>query len=113
MRVATDDQVASTCDQFLAAGFKEDHGRCSLYPYAKRRFSYWVYKDGRKAFMIYACQYCHDIYMTFSADAQFNIRGDDNQPVFNVVLLDASDPAQVIGFFTRVWDKMECAFYDD
>lgn len=98
-------------EPYLAAGFerfpKMPHEPCQDVA-AKT-----IYIDGRRAFTIVVRYYClPELEIeNICADVQYNVHADD-KPVFNVDLLHAESPEQVIQFFKYLWLRMDCAFYD-
>lgn len=95
-----------------AAGFKQIDQ-----PYVGRDgadmvFSKWAVINGHRAFCVIVKRYSHAEHTGFEADVQFNIHGNIDQPVFNVLLLHVHNPEQIMSFFTDIWTKLGCASYD-
>jgi hypothetical protein len=70
----------------------------------------WVWIHGHKAFVIAVRHWRHCEFESLDATAQFNVHSE--KPTFNVELLHAQSPLQVVNFFTDIWMRMGCEYYD-
>jgi hypothetical protein len=100
--------MSATWNDYLDYGFKESN--VFVLSTARRAAYMWIYDRGTRAVNVGIELFEHQGQSAISAEAQFNTRGDG--PTFNVELLHAESPKQVIDFFRDVYRKMECSTYD-